>query len=172
MGFYLPAARILLLLVGLLTAIAVHADGQRDPELGKLLKQALSTGECFEDKYDQQVWLAAMEPQLSRHVKHAGERADILYHVHCEARRLKLPPGLVMAVIDVESRFDRWAVSHAGAVGLMQIMPFWPRELGMTNDQLVEWLHRGPPAARVTRVEVQDLPLEELEDVPVGFATR
>ena len=42
-----------------------------------------------------------------------------------------------MSVIDVESRFDRWAVSHAGAVGLMQIMPFWPRELGMTNEQLV-----------------------------------
>ena len=38
--------------------------------------------------------------------------------------------------------------------------------------QLVEWLHRGPPAARVTRVEVQELPLEELASVPVGFATR
>jgi soluble lytic murein transglycosylase-like protein len=57
--------------------------------------------------------------------------------VHCEARRLKLPPGLVMAVIDVESRFDRWAVSGAGAVGLMQVMPFWPRQLGMTNQELV-----------------------------------
>ena len=42
-----------------------------------------------------------------------------------------------MAVIDVESRFDRWAVSHAGAVGLMQVMPFWPRQLGMTNQELV-----------------------------------
>jgi len=40
-------------------------------------------------------------------------------------------------VMDVESRFDRYAVSSAGAVGLMQVMPFWPRELGMTNDQLV-----------------------------------
>ena len=42
-----------------------------------------------------------------------------------------------MAVIDVESRFDRWAVSYAGAVGLMQVMPFWPRKLGMTNAELV-----------------------------------
>jgi soluble lytic murein transglycosylase-like protein len=78
-----------------------------------------------------------MEPQLKRIVKDPTERSEILYHVHCEAKRLKLPPALVMSVIDVESRFDRWAVSSAGAVGLMQIMPFWPRELGMTNEQLV-----------------------------------
>jgi soluble lytic murein transglycosylase-like protein len=123
----------------LLWALArpAFADRQQDPELGKLLKQALNAESCFEDKFDQQVWLAAMQPQLVRVVKHEGERADILFHVHCEARRLKLPPGLVMAVIDVESRFDRWAVSSAGAVGLMQIMPFWPRELGMTNEELV-----------------------------------
>jgi soluble lytic murein transglycosylase-like protein len=57
--------------------------------------------------------------------------------VHCEAQRQNLPAGLVLAVIEVESRFDRWAVSSSGAVGLMQIMPFWPKQLGMTNDQLV-----------------------------------
>ena len=39
--------------------------------------------------------------------------------------------------MDVESRFDRYAVSSAGAVGLMQVMPFWPRQLGMTNQELV-----------------------------------
>jgi soluble lytic murein transglycosylase-like protein len=129
--------RLLLCLAAWSFASPAAADRQQDPELGKLLQQALTEDSCFEDKYDQQVWLAAMEPQLSRVLKHPGERADILYHVHCEARRLNLPPGLVMAVIDVESRFDRWAVSSAGAVGLMQIMPFWPRELGMTNEQLV-----------------------------------
>jgi soluble lytic murein transglycosylase-like protein len=137
MGFYLPAARVLLLVVGLLAAALVQADRQRDPELGKLLQQALSTGECFEDKYDQQVWFMVMEPQLRRAVKDSTERVAILNHVHCEARRLKLPPGLVMAVIDIESRFDRWAVSSAGAVGLMQVMPFWPKQLGMGNAELV-----------------------------------
>jgi soluble lytic murein transglycosylase-like protein len=39
----------------------------------------------------------------------------------------------VLAVIDVESRFNRYAVSSAGAVGLMQVMPFWPRNLGVQN---------------------------------------
>lgn len=127
---------LLLLILGCFCSSAL-ADRQQDPELGKLLQQALTAGQCFEDKYDQQVWLAAMEPQLKRILEDQAERAEILYHVHCEAKRLQLPPGLIMSVIDVESRFDRWAVSYAGAVGLMQVMPFWPRELGMSNEELV-----------------------------------
>ena len=39
-------------------------------------------------------------------------------------------------------------------------------------QSLLDWLWRGSPAAEVKFVEVQELRLEELEDVPVGFATR
>jgi soluble lytic murein transglycosylase-like protein len=42
-----------------------------------------------------------------------------------------------MAIIDIESSFNRYAVSSAGAVGLMQVMPFWPENLGMRRHQLV-----------------------------------
>lgn len=125
---------------GALAALLPHAalaDRQQDPELGKLLERALAEQECFDDKYDRQVWFTVMQPRLQKLVKDAAEQEEILHQVHCEAKRLQLPPGLVMAVIDVESRFDRWAVSSAGAVGLMQIMPFWPRQLGMRNEQLV-----------------------------------
>ncbi len=123
-------------LLGCLTPVA-RADGQRDPELKGLLERALADQTCFADKFEQQVWFVAMQPRLVGLVKDPGEREDILTHVQCEAKRLGLPPALVMAVIDVESRFDRWAVSSAGAVGLMQVMPFWPRQLGMKNEQLV-----------------------------------
>ncbi|HEY8538579.1 MAG TPA: acylphosphatase [Steroidobacteraceae bacterium] len=38
-------------------------------------------------------------------------------------------------------------------------------------ERLIEWLHRGPPAARVNSVEVQELKLEDLPSVPTGFST-
>ena len=81
-----------------------------------------------------------MEPRLAQFVPTHAERVEILDHVFCEAKRdptLQIPPDLVLALMEVESRFDRWAVSPAGAVGLMQVMPFWPRELGVQN-QLVK----------------------------------
>jgi soluble lytic murein transglycosylase-like protein len=40
-----------------------------------------------------------------------------------EARRHDLDPHLVVAVIHVESHYDAFALSHKGAVGLMQILP-------------------------------------------------
>lgn len=46
-----------------------------------------------------------------------------------EAHRNALDPVLVMAVIHVESRFNNFAVSPVGALGLMQILPSTGEEL-------------------------------------------
>ena len=86
------------------------------------------------------VWYTLMEPKLRRVVKDRQERLQILRSTDCESHRAgehRLPPGLVLAVMDVESRFDRWAVSSTGAVGLMQVMPYWPEQLGMARRELV-----------------------------------
>jgi len=131
------AAALALLVLASALAPAARADRQLDPELRGVIADAMQPTQCFEDKYERAVWLAYMEPRLGRYVKDPGEREQILHHVHCEAKRVEIPPELVLAVMDVESRFDRYAVSSAGAVGLMQVMPFWPRELGMSNSQLV-----------------------------------
>jgi soluble lytic murein transglycosylase-like protein len=125
----------------LCNAPAAHAQAQRDPELRAIVAAAISAAECFPDKHDSAVWFALMEPRLRSAVKDRAERIQILQTTFCEAHRpgeQRLPPGLVLAVIDVESRFNRWAVSSAGAVGLMQVMPFWPAELGMKRHELTQ----------------------------------
>jgi soluble lytic murein transglycosylase-like protein len=130
-------ALTLLFAACVLVPVAARADRQMDPELRSVVAASIEPTRCFDDKYERAVWFATMEPRLTRYVADGTEREQILHAVHCEARRVNIPPELVLAVMDVESRFDRYAVSSAGAIGLMQVMPFWPRELGMTNDQLV-----------------------------------
>ena len=123
--------------LALIAPVAGLANRQMDPELKGVIAEAIEPSRCFVDRYEQEVWFAYMDPRLARFVKDAAERRLILEQVHCEARRVNIPPELVLAVMDVESRFDRYAVSSAGAVGLMQVMPFWPGQLGMGNEQLI-----------------------------------
>jgi soluble lytic murein transglycosylase-like protein len=118
---------------------ATVLPAQQDPALRAVVQQAIDQARCFTDQYDSAVWFKLMEPRLRRYVKEDPERIEILQTVYCETHRQgvsMLPPGLVMAILDVESRFDRWAVSSAGAVGLMQVMPFWPEQLGMRRYEL------------------------------------
>jgi soluble lytic murein transglycosylase-like protein len=113
---------------------------QQDPELRAVVQQAIAEAHCFEDRYDSAVWYTLMEPRLRRYLPNHNDRLAILRTVYCETHRANvtpLPPGLVLAVLDVESHFNRWAVSSAGAVGLMQVMPFWPEQLGMQRRELV-----------------------------------
>lgn len=122
-------------------AAAPAADAQREPELRASVQHAIDQAECFEDRYDSAVWYKMMEPRLRKRVPDRDERMLILKNVFCEANRggeIRIPPGLVMAIIDIESSFNRYAVSYAGAVGLMQVMPFWPENLGMRRHQLIK----------------------------------
>jgi soluble lytic murein transglycosylase-like protein len=131
----------LLLLLPHLAFAAPAADAQREPELKGTVQRAIDQAQCFEDKFDSAVWYKMMEPRLRKRVPDRDERMELLKNVFCEANRpgeAHIPPGLVMAIIDVESGFNRYAVSYAGAVGLMQVMPFWPETLGMRRHQLVK----------------------------------
>ncbi len=130
----------LLLLGGCLFACAGQAATQErpDPEMRQLLLQAVESSDSFADRFDAEVWLTDMNLRLSRRVEDHEERLTILKAVHYEATRAELPPELVLAVIDVESNFDRFAISSAGARGLMQVMPFWLEEIGRPGDDLFQ----------------------------------
>jgi soluble lytic murein transglycosylase-like protein len=56
--------------------------------------------------------------------------------VHYEAKRAGLDPQLVLGLIQVESNFRKYAVSHAGARGYMQVMPFWVKLIGNPENNL------------------------------------
>jgi soluble lytic murein transglycosylase-like protein len=115
---------------------AQHPSTEVDPELRRALQLAVEHAQSFVDRFDAEVWLSDMSRRLARQVPDSEERMLILRLVHQYAAMFDLPPELVLAVIDVESNFDRYAISWAGALGLMQVMPFWRNEIGRPDDDL------------------------------------
>ncbi len=72
----------------------------------------------------------------------AQNRQRFTTNIAAVARNHGLPEGLIHAVIATESAYDPNAVSRAGAVGLMQLMPDTARRYGVTN--------RRDPAANLS----------------------
>jgi soluble lytic murein transglycosylase-like protein len=72
------------------------------------------------------------------------ERRRVMAAIVRESRRHGLDPALVAAVIQVESRFDPFAVSPVGACGLMQLMPPTARWL----------LEKGSEPARIRTAQL------------------
>jgi soluble lytic murein transglycosylase-like protein len=109
-----------------------------DPELRRLLAEAIQSSSSFDDRFDAEVWLFDMSSRMEAFVPDREFRLDLLKSIHREASRVDLPPELVIAVIEIESRFDTFAISRSGAQGLMQVMPFWLDEIGHAEDNLVD----------------------------------
>ena len=90
----------------------------------------------FADPGDGYRWLLAMSDRLAKRVPDEKARVELLKTVHYEATRAGLDPQLVLGVVHVESGFKKYAVSKAGARGLMQVMPFWVELIGRKDDNL------------------------------------
>lgn len=127
----------------LLAALGAGAGAQPqtgepvDPMLRAVLLQAVAEAESFDDRFTAEVWLSDMSRRLAKQVPDSDERLHILKTVHQQATRAGVPPELVLAVIDIESDFDRFAISSASALGLMQVMPFWVKELGQSDKNVL-----------------------------------
>ena len=109
-----------------------------DAELVSRLAETMAAEQDQGDRFHAQVWLAASEQRLSRYLKTRDERLALLKTVYAEAHRQQLDPDLVLAVMQIESAFDRYAISRVGAQGLMQVMPFWRLEIGRPQDNLTD----------------------------------
>ena len=112
-----------------------------DPQLRKILLAAVAEASSFDDRFAAEVWLTDMSRRLAKQVPEPTERLLILKSVHQQATESAVAPELVLAVIDVESNFDRYAISATSALGLMQIMPFWVPELGYHDKNVLFDIH-------------------------------
>ena len=91
---------------------------------------------AFDTELDARRWLAAMSGRLAKRMPDRLQREEFLVTVHYEAKRAGLDPQLVLGLIQVESNFRKYAVSHAGARGYMQVMPFWVKVIGDREHNL------------------------------------
>lgn len=141
--FAMPRRRIFLqqvILLGLgMSATGVIFSGTQKEEylsasvasaMGRSIRHSSPPHLIFTTQVDAKRWLEQMDKQLKKYVNFAYERHNILLNLQYEASRAGLDPQLILGLIEVESRFRRYAISAAGARGLMQVMPFWVRQIG------------------------------------------
>ncbi|MDZ7825044.1 MAG: transglycosylase SLT domain-containing protein [Gammaproteobacteria bacterium] len=143
-----PAPRILAVLLLLVwlpaaagAAVATDLPADEVRQLRLELADVLAAADQGPDRFDAEVWLTAQEPRMNafrRFLPDPDERLDVLGIVWEEATRHGIDPEFALALIEVESSFDRYAISSAGARGLMQVMPFWKAELGRREDNLTD----------------------------------
>ncbi len=131
---------LLSILAACVLALPAAASVQQQPpdndSIYITLRHAMAKSYGFDDSFDAEVWLKDMSRRLADKLPRYSVRVKLLETVHREAERLNIPPELVLAVIDVESDFDRFAISSAGARGYMQVMPFWLQKIGRPADNL------------------------------------
>lgn len=135
--------RYIVLTLLLVLAASSNAYTMNDEEhaaLRDFLQKTLQEEHSFTDRFEAEVWLLTQSTALSRFIKDKEERLSLLKAVHREATLAQLNPDIVLAVIQVESAFEPYAISSVGAQGLMQVMPFWRKEIGRDDDNLTHVL--------------------------------
>jgi soluble lytic murein transglycosylase-like protein len=86
------------------------------------------------DQIDERIaflaWVAEMSERLKPRIADYDARVEFLKTLDYESARAGLDRQLVLGLIQVESNFRKYAISVAGARGLMQVMPFWTKLIG------------------------------------------
>lgn len=88
--------------------------------------------------FHQTVWEQDIKQLIKDKVPDEHEASSIAHWVYFYSIRFDISPELILGLISVESDFDHFAISNVGARGLMQVMPFWKKELGSEDDNLFD----------------------------------
>jgi soluble lytic murein transglycosylase-like protein len=133
-----------LLFFPLLATVPARAGNQLEEQMSHSVRAALHKAVsdqsapflAFASQTEARSWLDAMSHRLERRMPDRHLREEFLVTVHYEAKRAGLDPQLVLGLIQVESAFRKYAISSAGARGLMQVMPFWVKAIGSEDSNL------------------------------------
>ncbi|MEW5862940.1 MAG: transglycosylase SLT domain-containing protein [Pseudomonadota bacterium] len=136
--------RGLVALAGLLAPVCALAGAQKYEPLAASVAARMSAAVAdqapavfnFSRAEDAHRWIHEMSRRLRERIPDRRTRVELLKTVQYEAVRAGLDPQLVLAVIEVESGFRKYAVSAAGARGYMQVMPFWVKLIGRPEHNL------------------------------------
>ena len=127
----------------MLVASLAHAGAQAEEKLSASVQTALASAiadrsalRLVGEPAEVQAWLAEMSSRLASRIPDPEQRREFLTTVQYEASRAGLDPQLVLAVINHESAFRKYAISSASARGFMQVMPFWVRLIGTADHNL------------------------------------
>ena len=139
---HLALQAIAAVMVACSLSLQALAGTQRAEPLADAVRTALSAAVSEEDVHRaalqrtelvgmRDAWVQRMQPLLERRLRRAavgqwrqewgsqGLQRELLETVWYEATRSRLEPELVLGLIEVESDFRKFAVSSAGALGLM-----------------------------------------------------
>jgi soluble lytic murein transglycosylase-like protein len=141
----IPAAatrrRLLICSAALVLPRAVRAGAQQYEPLADAVRGALAAQiadsrppvrrfEQIDERLAFLAWAGEMSERLNTRITDYDARVEFLKTVDYESARAGLDRQLVLGLIQVESNFRKYAISIAGARGLMQVMPFWTRLIG------------------------------------------
>ncbi len=136
--------RSLLLIAFMLGSLSASAGNQQYEPLANSVRAALTAAVAdsappillISDAVERVRWLTEMSARLAKRIPDEQYRIDLLTSIHYEATRAGLDPQMVLGLIEIESGFRKYAVSSAGARGLMQVMPFWVGLIGNEESNL------------------------------------
>lgn len=80
---------------------------------------------------------AANTPMPGNALRLPAAPAELHPLINDIAAQVDVPPELLHAVIAAESRYDRWALSPKGAMGLMQLLPATAKRFGAHDPYAV-----------------------------------
>lgn len=92
----------------------------------------------FPNKELADLWLNTMSARLKKWVPDDFLRNRYLTIIQYESTRAGLDPQLVLSVITIEGRFNKYAIGTASERGMMQVMPFWVDQIGNNAQDLFD----------------------------------